>query len=243
MKKLTLFSLFVLLIVSTAFSQKVLSEDPIYITGDKLYLNTSVDKIYFENTPLSNTITNIIHSHGVSSLNEIQGDVVLVEGSNIEISTNENEITINAANSLQIQADWTESDDTKSSYIQNKPELSTVATSGNYNDLTNKPNIPVVPTNVSDFNNDAGYITSSAIPTNYVPTTGGTFSGDVEFTARPTYSNTGLATTSEVNTVSVNVSNIETKISNWTTNEWIFTLSDGTLVTNYVVIFLPPQTE
>ena len=32
--------------------------------------------------------------------------------------------------------------------------------SGNYNDLTNKPYIPTVPTNVSEFTNDAGYITS-----------------------------------------------------------------------------------
>ena len=32
--------------------------------------------------------------------------------------------------------------------------------SGNYNDLTNKPTIPTVPTNVSAFNNDAGYLTS-----------------------------------------------------------------------------------
>ena len=32
--------------------------------------------------------------------------------------------------------------------------------SGDYNDLTNKPTIPTVPTNVSDFTNDAGYITS-----------------------------------------------------------------------------------
>lgn len=32
--------------------------------------------------------------------------------------------------------------------------------SGDYNDLTNKPTIPTVPTNVSAFTNDAGYITS-----------------------------------------------------------------------------------
>lgn len=38
-------------------------------------------------------------------------------------------------------------------------DLSTVATTGNYNDLSNKPTIPVVPTNVSAFTNDAGYIT------------------------------------------------------------------------------------
>lgn len=35
--------------------------------------------------------------------------------------------------------------------------------SGDYNDLTNKPTIPTVPTNVSDFTNDAGYITNADI--------------------------------------------------------------------------------
>ena len=40
-------------------------------------------------------------------------------------------------------------------------DLSTVATTGNYDDLLNKPTIPTVPTNVSAFNNDSGYITNS----------------------------------------------------------------------------------
>lgn len=35
--------------------------------------------------------------------------------------------------------------------------------SGSYNDLTDKPTIPIVPTNVSAFNNDSGYITSNEI--------------------------------------------------------------------------------
>jgi hypothetical protein len=43
--------------------------------------------------------------------------------------------------------------------LTNKPNLF----SGNYNDLTNKPSIPSVPTDVSAFNNDSGYITSSAL--------------------------------------------------------------------------------
>lgn len=42
-------------------------------------------------------------------------------------------------------------------------DLASVATSGSYNDLTNKPTIPTVPTNVSEFTNDAGYITNSAL--------------------------------------------------------------------------------
>lgn len=65
--------------------------------------------------------------------------------------------------------------------IQNKPTFATVATSGDYEDLSNKPTIPSIdglateqyvddaiadidiPTNVSELNNDAGYITNSAL--------------------------------------------------------------------------------
>ena len=36
--------------------------------------------------------------------------------------------------------------------------------SGSYTDLTNKPTIPTVPTNISAFTNDAGYITSADVP-------------------------------------------------------------------------------
>ena len=43
--------------------------------------------------------------------------------------------------------------------------LSTVATSGSYNDLSNKPTIPTVPTNVSAFTNDAGYTTNEGTVT------------------------------------------------------------------------------
>ena len=46
----------------------------------------------------------------------------------------------------------------------NTADLATVATSGSYADLMNKPTIPTVPTNVSAFTNDAGYITSSGAP-------------------------------------------------------------------------------
>lgn len=42
--------------------------------------------------------------------------------------------------------------------------LADVAFSGDYDDLSNKPTIPVVPTNVSAFTNDAGYITEDDIP-------------------------------------------------------------------------------
>lgn len=46
----------------------------------------------------------------------------------------------------------------------NTADLADVATSGEYGDLINSP------TNVSDFTNDAGYLTSSDLPTNHVTT-------------------------------------------------------------------------
>ena len=59
-------------------------------------------------------------------------------------------------------------------YLTEHQDLSDYATkdelfSGSYNDLTNKPTIPTVPTNVSAFTNDKGYITS--IPSEYVTET------------------------------------------------------------------------
>lgn len=44
--------------------------------------------------------------------------------------------------------------------VTGKPSFATVATSGSYADLTNKPTIPTVPTKVSAFTNDAGYLTT-----------------------------------------------------------------------------------
>ena len=51
---------------------------------------------------------------------------------------------IAAGAEVNVQSDWTEADNTSDAYIQNKPNLATVATSGSYNDLSNKPTIPTV---------------------------------------------------------------------------------------------------
>lgn len=58
----------------------------------------------------------------------------------------------------------------------NSADLASVATSGSYNDLQNKPTIPTVPTNVSAFNNDSGYITSAQAPVQSVNGQTGTVS-------------------------------------------------------------------
>ena len=52
---------------------------------------------------------------------------------------------IEAGAEANVQADWTEADSTADSFIKNKPNLATVATTGSYNDLTDKPSIPSVP--------------------------------------------------------------------------------------------------
>lgn len=66
--------------------------------------------------------------------------------------------------------------------LSNKPNLATVATTGDYNDLTNTPAIPTVPPNVSAFTNDAGYITTQDIPTiPTVPTNVSAFTNDAGY--------------------------------------------------------------
>ena len=55
----------------------------------------------------------------------------------------------------QVQSDWAETDTESVSYIKNKPTLSIVATSGSFNDLTDKPTIPDAQVN-SDWNAQSG---------------------------------------------------------------------------------------
>ena len=68
---------------------------------------------------------------------------------------------------LADQADWTETDPLEQSYIKHKPDLKAVATTGSYNDLTDKPTIP---TKTSELTNDSGFVESSDLAT--VATTG-----------------------------------------------------------------------
>ena len=73
--------------------------------------------------------------------------------------------------------------------LSNKPDLSVYelkseAFSGSYNDLTDKPTIP---TKTSELTNDSGYITSSALPTDYV-----NISSAQEITGKKTFASTGF---------------------------------------------------
>ena len=69
-----------------------------------------------------------------------------------ELTNDANYITLEQV-PAQVNADWNATEG--AAQIFNKPELF----SGDYNDLSNTPTIPTIPTNVSAFNNDAGYLT------------------------------------------------------------------------------------
>ena len=68
---------------------------------------------------------------------------------------------VEAAESIE-QSDWSETDTDSNAFIKNKPTLSTVATTGSYNDLVNKPTLSTVATSGS-YNDLANKPTLSTV--------------------------------------------------------------------------------
>lgn len=66
----------------------------------------------------------------------VAGQILGIDENGQTVWVNEQEIP------EQQQANWDESDSGDVTYIKNKPQLAKVATSGSYNDLTDKPTIP-----------------------------------------------------------------------------------------------------
>ena len=82
----------------------------------------------------------------VRTVNGQSGDVVLT-GENVNYSNASGSPTLkDKIDSVQqiaeTQADWSQTTSSAVDFIKNKPNLATVATSGSYNDLSNKPTIP-----------------------------------------------------------------------------------------------------
>ena len=102
-----------------------------------------------------------------------------------DLATIRSNASAGSAKVSNVQADWTATSGL--AVILHKPTLATVATSGKYSDLTGTP------TKVSDFTNDANYVTSSSLATTlasyattsamntalngYLPLAGGTLTG------------------------------------------------------------------
>lgn len=99
-------------------------------------------------------------SGGTSNYNDLSNKPKI---NNVELNGNKslNDLGIQPKGNYLIS----ETDPTVPSYVKNITQANITSWnnksdfSGNYNDLTNKPTIPVVPTNVSAFTNDVGYLT------------------------------------------------------------------------------------
>lgn len=91
--------------------------------------NTAAD--YIKNKPTIPTVNNSTITLRQSGV--VKGAFTLNQGSNQTIDL---EI---GGGSLQVQSNWTQTDTSAVDYIRNKPTLATVATSGDYDDLSNKP--------------------------------------------------------------------------------------------------------
>lgn len=110
-------------------------------------------------------------ANGKSTVSYVQN---LASGTAIgTITINGTTITIYAPTPTgQVQADWTEADSTAASYIQNKPNLATVATTGSYTDLSNRPTLGTaaakgVDTSISSGSTSTNLPTTAAV-VNYV---------------------------------------------------------------------------
>lgn len=99
-------------------------------------------------------------SGGTSNYNDLSNKPKI---NNVELNGNKslNDLGIQPKGNYLIS----ETDPTVPSYVKNITQANITSWnnksdfSGNYNDLTNKPTIPVVPANVSAFTNDVGYLT------------------------------------------------------------------------------------
>lgn len=87
---------------------------------------------------------------------------IAVSGNEIIFRTSNRPTIFKAGVTYEVEYTYITHDNLSCVYLESwSGGTSTAAYTGSYNDLSDKPNIPVVPTNVSAFNNDAGYITKS----------------------------------------------------------------------------------
>ena len=122
-------------------------------------------------------VEEMIGQAGVLSVNGMTGDVTLTASDvgaladTVTVPTRTSQLTNDSGFLTAIPSQYVTDAELSAALLPkaNTSDLAAVATTGNYNDLSNKPTIPTVPTNVSAFTNDAGYLTT--IPAEYVTDT------------------------------------------------------------------------
>ena len=95
--------------------------------------------------------------------------------------------------------------------------------SGDYNDLTNQPQIPQIPANVSYFQNDAGYITMDSVPV--IPTNVSAFVNDAGYVTQSTLNTENYITQNDLITNNyVTEADIPTNVSAFTNDAGYITM-------------------
>lgn len=127
------------------------------------------DKLTFDDTPTADSL-NPVTSDGIKKA---------IDAKTVDLSNYPTKDGVGATGTWNINVTGTATKATQDSIGNNisttyatktevaakadKTSLKTVATTGSYNDLMNKPTIPTVPTKVSAFTNDAGYATKTYV--------------------------------------------------------------------------------
>ena len=97
--------------------------------------------------------------------------------------------------------------------------------SGSYNDLTDLPQMPDIPTNASAFNNDAGYITMDSVPE--IPTNVSAFVNDAGYVTESTLTTENYITQNDLITNNyVTEADIPTNVSAFTNDAGYITAND-----------------
>lgn len=107
-------------------------------------------------------------------------------------------------------------------------DLATVATSGSYADLSNKPTIPTVPSNVSAFTNDAGYITgyTETDPVFLASAAHDITSSNIStWNGKYTKPSTGIPKTDLATAVQTSLGKADTALQSYTETDPVFTAS------------------
>ena len=128
-----------------------IASDVSTVSGDVNTLSGSVNALTGDVNTLSGYVSTLSGSvdSNHNAITALNGDVQTLSG---QVQGDETILTGHTANTdIHVTASDKQNWNNKSDF------------SGSYNDLTDKPTIPVVPTNVSAFNNDAGYVTQTNI--------------------------------------------------------------------------------
>ena len=141
-----------------------------FLNKIKAYLTSST---YLNSIGISNSeIDDIADDAGYSSGSLPASEDIFITGDIIPNTDNSVDLGASSKNIKMVYTKGITINGTQflpSDYIP-RSGLSTVATSGSYNDLSNKPTIP---TKTSDLTNDSGFLTSHQDLSGYVPRSGG----------------------------------------------------------------------